>query len=98
MLFRVVGEVFAALPSLPAAIASGYSQRASRATGRVTDEYLVSVRVTREAWRRIGFDTLQSVDPVVALEAFEIRRRIARDGRFEAIEPIRLAEWGSDEP
>ena len=98
VLFRVVGEVFAALPSLPAAIASGYSQRASRATGRVTDEYLVSIRVTREAWRRIGFDTLQSVDPVVALEAFETRRRIARDGRFEAIEPIRLAEWGSDEP
>lgn len=86
--FRVAGEAFAAMPALSAATVSGYSQRQSRSTGQVEDEYLFSVRIGRGQWQAINFAGLASVDPVRALERFDLRRDMSKTGVFRPIEPF----------
>lgn len=86
--FRLIGETFAALPIAESVLCSGYSQRPDPASGNVRDEYLYSVRVTREAWSRISFENLKAVDPVACLDQFEIRRKVSKTGVFGAIEPL----------
>jgi hypothetical protein len=86
--FRIIGETFAALPLANAVVLSGYSQRSNKATGRVGDEYLLSVRVTRGEWMKIAFDQLAHIDVVASLEQFELRRQMSKTGIFKPIEPF----------
>jgi hypothetical protein len=86
--FRIIGETFAALPLANTVILSGYSQRPNKATGRVGDEYLLSVRVTRSEWMKIAFDQLAHIDVVASLEQFELRRQMSKTGIFKSIEPF----------
>jgi hypothetical protein len=78
------------LPTLTTVTLSAYSQRSQAATGAVADEYLYSVRVTREAWSRINFANLPGVDVVAAFEQFELRRDMLKSGRFRPIAPLSL--------
>jgi hypothetical protein len=86
--FRIIDEVLAVLPKAHTVILSAYSQRASRATGQVGDEYLYSVRVCRPEWGSIDFASLERVDAVAALERFELRRELSKTGVFKPIEPM----------
>ncbi|MBF7051993.1 DUF4236 domain-containing protein [Halomonas sp. KAO] len=88
--FRVLGAVFARLPGVKEARVSGYRQTIDPATGSESDQYLYSVKVTREQWERIGFDNLEQIDPVAALEAFTLRRDMTKTGIFRDIEPLKL--------
>lgn len=85
--FRVAGEAFAAMPALRMATISGYSQRLSRATARVEDEYLYSVQIDRVGWERIDFNRLPEVDPIEALDRFDLRREMTRLFNFRRITP-----------
>jgi len=85
---RLSGEVFATLPRCERVVFSGYSQRTDARTGSPTNEYLLSVGVDRSAWREINFSALASVDPVSALERFEVRRTMSKTGVFKAVEPL----------
>ncbi len=67
VLFRVMGEVFSALPTVDIVIASGYSQRLRQATGHIQDDYLLSAAMTRRAWSAINFKGLTQVDPAATL-------------------------------
>ncbi|MDH1732312.1 DUF4236 domain-containing protein [Pseudomonas chengduensis] len=86
--FRIIGETFAALPKATQVTLSGYSQRPDKATGRITDEYLFSVRVGRGAWSDIDFGRLADVDVVEALARFDLRRQMTKTGVFKPIEPF----------
>lgn len=86
--FRVTGEVFAALPTAETVVVSAFSQRPSKATGQVSDEYLLSARVSRTAWERINFDALDAIDLPTCFEEFELRRKMTRAGVFTPIEPF----------
>ncbi|HXV12326.1 MAG TPA: DUF4236 domain-containing protein [Burkholderiales bacterium] len=86
--FRIIGEVFAVLPKSEEVVLSAFSQRADKATGEVRDEYLYSVRVTREQWAKISFDNLQGLDVIAALERFELRRDMSKTGIFQAVQPL----------
>lgn len=91
--FRVLGEAFASLPAISEIVLSGYSQRPNKTTGEISDEYLYSVRVTRDAWSRINFGNLSAIEVTESLSQFELRRSMSKNGRFAAIEPfIRLTE------
>lgn len=94
VLFRLVGEVFAVLPTVDRVVASGYSQRPDKATGHVEDQYLVSASVPREAWERINFYGLSAIDVVAAFDAFEIRRRMSKTGVFAPVEPWHVGAFG----
>ena len=88
VLFRVVGEAFASLPYVDSVIVSGYSQRPSKETGEICDEYLVSARILRTDWSRINFQNLSQIDPVAAFEKHDLRRKMTKTGLFKPIEPI----------
>ena len=85
--FRLIGEIFATLPTVNEVALSAYSQRASKATGEIQDEYLYSVRVSRNEWSKINFSNLGSVDMVTALDQFELRRKMTKTGLFTPIDP-----------
>ncbi len=91
---HLLGSTFSAVPSAQTIVVSGYSQRIDRATGIEHDDYLFSVRATRDEFARIDFENLENVDPVVALGAFEIRRNITSGDDLKAIEPIELNRDG----
>jgi hypothetical protein len=86
--FRVAGEAFAAMPTILSVIICGFSQRQSRATGRLEDEYLYSVRIDRAGWERINFSMLDAIDPVDALARFDLRRDMTSTGLFRPIIPF----------
>lgn len=85
---RLIGEVFATLPRCEKVVLSGYSQRSDPRTGSVKNDYLLSVGVDRSAWRQINFSALASVDPVAALDRFELRRTMSKTGVFKPVEPL----------
>jgi hypothetical protein len=86
--FRIIGETFATLPTVNMVTMSAFTQRNDPATGNTVDAYIYSVRVSRADWSKNNFDKLASVDPVIALGRFEIRRKLARNGTLTAIEPF----------
>ncbi|MGB5146067.1 MAG: DUF4236 domain-containing protein [Porticoccaceae bacterium] len=92
--FRTIGEAFSALPNAEEIIFSGYSQRADKATGQVSDEYLLSVRVKRSAWEEIDFGNVDALDVVEVLPKFELRRTMTKTGVFKPIVPFAPQEQG----
>jgi len=89
VVFRVVGETFAALPVLQKIVISGFSQRPDSSTGVTQDDYLISVIVDRSRWEEIDFNNLNSLDIVEAIGRFEVRRDINdRTGACKPISPF----------
>lgn len=87
--FRLIGEIFVALPSSQEIILSGYSQRPSRKTGHIENEYLYSVRVQRDQWEKINFSGLIKLDVVECLQIFDMKRMINKFGLIMPIEPFK---------
>lgn len=90
--FRIVGESFAALPTIEEVSLSAYTQRPNKATGQISDHYLYSVRVERARWQEINFAALAEIDVVEALARFELRREMTKTGVFRPIEPFAALE------
>jgi hypothetical protein len=88
VVFRVIGETFASLPTAQTVVVSGYSQRPDKSTGQIADEYLLSVRVPRVAWGEIDFSNLSAIDVVEALARFDLRRDVTKTAVFNPIEPF----------
>lgn len=88
VLLRLIGETFAALPTVQQVVASGFSQRRDPGTGALRDDYLLSVRVPRSAWLTLDFNALHAVDPVEALARFELLRTMTKTGVFKPIAPF----------
>ncbi len=88
VVFRLIGEVFAALPVANEVVVSGYSQRHSSATGRLQDDYLLSVLVHRNDWNQVDFEHLDQIQVTESLSRFDLRRTMSKTGVFKAIEPF----------
>jgi hypothetical protein len=88
ILFRIIGETFAALPAVQTVVASGYSQRRDPATAQLSDEYLLSVRVERGPWTAADFAHLSALDVTEALSRFDLRRDMLKSGKLKRIEPF----------
>lgn len=84
-LLRIIGEVFTTLPFKAVSIA-GFTQRLSRASGHVEDDYILQCIVERAQFELINFNELELVDPVAALERFDLRRNMTSTGIFKSIE------------
>lgn len=87
--FRLIGEAFAVLPTCTTVILSGYSQRAEKTTGHITDQYLYSVKINREEWQKNNFENIKSIDVVATFEKYELRRDMTKTGLFKAILPFK---------
>lgn len=90
--FRLTSEAFHTLPKVNQVTLSRYSQRPSKATGQLEDDYLYSVAIHRPQWNRIAFNSLEKVDPVEALAIGSIRRKMTKTGIFSPITPFSPAE------
>jgi hypothetical protein len=88
--FRLIGEAFAALPTVQHVVFSGYSQRLDRASGHIQDEYLYSVRVSRAEWSTLNFASLGAIDATDALSRFDMMRKMSSTGIFKPITPFTL--------
>lgn len=86
--FRIVGEVFSSLPKAQEVVLSAFTQRPDKATGATRDDYIYSVRVSRDAWSGINFENLSAIDVVDAFTRFDFRRDMTKTGVFKAIEPF----------
>lgn len=85
--FRLIGEVFAALPAVQWTTISCYSQRRNKATGQLSNEYLISVKAHRSAWESVDFSGLEAIDAAQALSTFDLIRDQLKSGAFKAITP-----------
>jgi hypothetical protein len=88
LLLRLVGEMFSSLPMLASVTVSGYTQRRDTATGHLTDDYIVSVRVSRTKWCELDFSHFKEIDPINAIARFEHRRDMSNTYKFKCIEPF----------
>lgn len=88
IMFRLIGETFAALPTAHTVIASGFSQRTNSATGHLQDDYLLSVRIERSKWEAMDFTQLPAIDVVEALARYDIVRSIQRSGKLQSVVPL----------
>lgn len=86
--FRLVGEVFAALPGVSDVIFSAHTREVDGTTGQPRDDYLYSVRVSRAHWRTLAPGSPGDLDPAAALAVCAPRYRIGRSGLFDPIEPL----------
>ncbi|WP_336511890.1 DUF4236 domain-containing protein [Stutzerimonas stutzeri] len=93
-LFRVAGEVFAALPAIERVLVSGYIQRIDQATGHPYDEYVISAIIDRAQWQRIDFERLHAVDPAATFATFDARFGLDRSSRFKPIQPYDIEDLG----
>jgi len=84
---RIAAMTAAVLPWAETIQLSGFSQRLDKATGVTNDDYLFSVRFTRTGLEKIDFQSLEAVDPIEAMAAFDHRRKMSATGVFKAIQP-----------
>ncbi|MCD8512479.1 MAG: DUF4236 domain-containing protein [Nitrincola sp.] len=88
VILRLIGVVFALLPAINKVQASGYTQILNHATGHETDQYLISVEAHKSLFAKLNFSEVERIDPVAALELFELRRDMTKTGIFRPITPM----------
>lgn len=86
-LLRITGIAFCALP-FEAVTLSGFTQRISKQTGHLDDEYILSARINRRDFMRLNFSSLEDVDPVEAFGLFDLQRKMTATCIFQAITPF----------
>ena len=83
-----IGTVFAALPAIKTVICSAFTQGMCPSTGNERDEFLLSVRITREQWTDINFERLPELNAIDVLEPFEQNKNMSKTGIFRPVEPL----------
>ena len=78
------GHCLCALPFVTITI-SGFTQRISKQTGHLEDEYILSARINRNDFERLNFYSLEDVDPIEALSLFDLRREMSASYLFRTI-------------
>ncbi len=87
ILMRMVGVAFWTLP-FEKVIISGFTQRISKQSGYLEDEYILSARINRWDFEALNFSNLEYVNPVEAFERFEVQRRMSSTYIFQPITPF----------
>jgi hypothetical protein len=88
IILRLAGVVLGLLPGIERVVVSGYSQRLDSATGHINDDYLLSVAIDKACFAELNFEQLEQVDPIAALERFDLRREMTKTGIFRPGTPI----------
>ncbi len=88
IVLRLAGVVLGLLPGIEWVMVSGYSQRLDSATGHINDDYLLSVAIDKARFAELNFEQLEQVDPIAALERFNLRREMTKTGIFRPVVPI----------
>jgi hypothetical protein len=76
--FYFAGEFFNISPIIQKIIISGYTQRMSKNTGNIEDQYIYSLIFKRDIFQKLN---IQNIDPIEALQNFE--SKIDKTASFE---------------
>nr|VUD33042.1 Uncharacterised protein [Raoultella sp. NCTC 9187] len=88
-LMRLAAIVFQTLP-FEHAVLSGFTQRISKQTGYLEDEYILSCRIDRHHMEKINYTNLKDVDPITVLSVQALVRKMSATFLFQAIDPIMI--------
>lgn len=72
MVFRLIGEAFAAHHDIDAVMASAFENEINDVTDHEESIYLLGVLVQRQQWTKLNFRNLEAVDPIAALGQFKL--------------------------
>lgn len=86
-LLRLAGIALHTLP-FDYVVVSGFTQRVSKRTGYLEDEYILSCKCSRSQMESINFAGIEYVDPVEALGDDLIIRKMSTTFIFQPIEPL----------
>lgn len=92
ILMRVVGEIYARLPTVEHVMVSAYREIVNPANGNDKDEYIISVIVHRDRWESMSFSRLKQIDPVEVFAEHLLARKMTKTGIFKAITPFSLEQ------
>lgn len=84
ILMRLIGIALCALP-FEHVIISGFTQRVSKATGNLEDEYIIECNLDRTKFQEINFSALDCVDPIAAISKFNPIRKMSATYVFKPI-------------
>ena len=87
ILLRVAGIAFCALP-FEKVIISGFTQRISKQSGYLEDEYILSAKINRRDFEALNFSNLEYVNPAEAFGRFDVQRRMSPTYLFQPITPF----------
>jgi len=85
IVLRLVAEAFAGHGAIGAVQVNAYTQRAT--AGTISDTYVLSCKVQRHQWDEAGLWRIESPDPIISLQLFELRREFDANGQLAAISP-----------
>lgn len=85
---KLAALCFHTMPTIQKIALAGYSQRLDRSTGHERDEYLYSVRLNRDGWQSLNFDSPSDIDAFECLGNFDIRRKVLASWVMKPIEPF----------
>lgn len=88
-LMRLAAIVFETLP-FEFVVLSGFTQRISKKTGYLEDEYILSCRLDRQQMEKINYRNLRDVDPIAVLSVPSLIRKMSATYLFQTIDPITL--------
>jgi len=83
--YLLASHVFHELPTVKTVVVSGYTQRVSRKTGNLADEYVYSLEIDRGKFKGINF---AAADPVAALDNFSGRWKISASYLMKPVVPL----------
>lgn len=81
---KIAGHIFSVMQNCTLVIISGYSQRIDKSLGKISDEYLYSIKFDRENFSKIDF---KNADPIAIFSLFEHKRKMTKTGIFTPITP-----------
>lgn len=87
---KLAGVCFQKMTTIQEITLSGYSQRLDRSTGHERDDYLYSVRLTRDQWQLLNFEAPGDIDAFDCLGRFEIQRKVLASWVMKPIEPFQV--------
>ncbi|RUO20884.1 hypothetical protein CWE08_07215 [Aliidiomarina iranensis] len=87
IVFRLIGTALVTLPSIEQVVVAAYTQEIDESTGHEKDAYLISVRVTRSQWAELNLTAPEKINPIAALDVFELQRNMTKTGIFRPITP-----------
>ena len=84
------GSAFRCLPTIQSVVISGYSQRLSKATGNVSEDYLYSCIMSRREFSQINFNQLDCIEPFETMKLGTLRCEVTKTFFFNPITPFVL--------
>jgi len=85
ILLRLIGIALYALPFENVSIC-GFTQRISKATGHLVDDYIIECLANRSQFININFSALDIIDPIDAISKFNLNRKMSSTFIFQSIE------------